>query len=146
MRAQAAASLLGLAGRRDVEVCVGAERPVLRQPSRFNWFGHEERCIAPASPAPVSDEPAAERIVRAAREHPGLELVMVGPLTNLAHALALDPGLPERVGGITLMGGHVREARIGALVCEPGIDYNLCSDPEASLAFYAARCAPGGRR
>jgi inosine-uridine nucleoside N-ribohydrolase len=32
------------------------------------------------------------------------------------------------------MGGHVREARIGELVCAPGIDYNLCSDPEASVA------------
>jgi hypothetical protein len=32
------------------------------------------------------------------------------------------------------MGGHVREARIGALVCPFGVDYNLCSDPEASFA------------
>ena len=30
------------------------------------------------------------------------------------------------------MGGHVREVRIGSYVCAPGIDYNLCSDPEAT--------------
>jgi inosine-uridine nucleoside N-ribohydrolase len=36
------------------------------------------------------------------------------------------------------MGGHVREVRIGELVCQPGIDYNLCSDPEASVAVLGA--------
>jgi purine nucleosidase len=138
VRARVAASLLGLAGRREVEVCTGAERPLLRPQAQFNWFGHEERCIEDAPLARISGEGAAERIARAAREMPGLELVAVGPLTNLAHALALDPELPRRVRGLTLMGGHVREARIGELVCAPGIDYNLCSDPEASVAVLGA--------
>jgi purine nucleosidase len=138
VRARVAASLLGLAGRGDVEVCVGEERPLLRAPASFNWFGHEERCIAPAPSAPVSAEGAAERIARAAREVPGLELLAVGPLTNLARALALDPELPRRVRGLTIMGGHLREARIGDLVCAPGVDYNLCADPEASVAVLGA--------
>jgi purine nucleosidase len=64
--------------------------------------------------------------------------VLVGPLTNLARALALDPELPRRVAGITVMGGHVREVRIGEHVCAPGIDYNLCSDPEATVAVLGA--------
>jgi purine nucleosidase len=139
-RAAAAASLLGVAGRLDVEVCTGAERPVLRDASRFNWFGHEQACIADGPRAPISDEPVAERIVRAARDHPGLQVLLIGPLTNMAHALALDPGLPERLGGVTIMGGHVREVRIGRQICEPGIDYNLCADPEASLAVLGSGC------
>ena len=138
LRARVAAGLLGLAGRADVEVCGGETRPVLRAPDRFNWFGHEERCIVPGPAAKLSSESAPERIVRAARETEGLELVLVGPLTNVARALALDPELPQRVRGITVMGGHVREARIGRFVCAPGIDYNLCSDPEASLAVLGA--------
>ncbi len=138
IRARVAASLLGLAGRRDVEVAIGEERPLLRPEDRFNWFGHEERCIAKAPLAPISAEPAPERIARAAREVAGLELVAVGPLTNLARALALDPDLPRRVAGLTIMGGHVREARIGELLCTPGIDYNLCSDAEASVAVLGA--------
>jgi len=137
-RAHIAAGLLSLAGRGDVEVCAGERRPLLRAPERFAWFGHEERCIAAAPAAPLSPEPAPERIVRAARELPGLELVAVGPLTNLARALALDPELPSRVAGLTVMGGHVREARIGSHVCPPGVDYNLCSDPEASVAVLGA--------
>jgi purine nucleosidase len=138
VRARVAASLLGLAGRRDVEVSVGEERPILRAEHGFNWFGHEERCIVPGPLAPISREPAPERIVRAAREVAGLELVAVGPMTNLARALAIDPELPRRVAGLTIMGGHVREARVGERVCAPGIDYNLCSDPEASVAVLGA--------
>ena len=138
VRARVAAALLSLAGRRDVEVCVGAERPCLRDESRFNWFDHEEACVADAEPAPASDEPGDERIVRAARETPGLELVAIGPMTTVARALALDPELPKRVRGLTIMGGHIREVRIGQHLCAPGIDYNLCADPEASVAVLGA--------
>jgi purine nucleosidase len=138
LRARVAAGLLALAGRADVDVCPGEGLPLLRPPGRFNWFGHEERCVVPGAAARIAGESAPERIVRAAREVDGLEIVLVGPLTNLARALALDPELPGRVGGITLMGGHVREARIGEHVCEPGVDYNLCSDPEATLAVLGA--------
>ena len=137
-RAEIAASLLGLAARDGVDVCVGARAGLARPESRYNWFGHEDACVAEGPRVPISDEPAAERIVRAAREHAGLEIVMIGPMTNLARALALDPELPGRVGGVTLMGGHVREARLGSFRCPWGIDYNLCSDPEASMAVLGA--------
>jgi purine nucleosidase len=138
LRAQVAAGLLSLAGRPDVDVCAGEERPLLRARERFGWFGHEARYVLPQPALRIGAEPAPQRIVRAAREVAGLELVAVGPLTNLARALALDPELPRRVAGLTVMGGHVREARIGSLVCAPGIDYNLCSDPEAAVAVLGA--------
>ncbi|MFP8878718.1 MAG: nucleoside hydrolase [Myxococcota bacterium] len=139
LRARVAASLLGLAGRTDVEVCIGETRPLLRSTKRFGAFGHEADCVADTSrAAKVSDEPAPERIVRAARETDGLEIVLVGPMTNLARALALDPKLPTRVSGITIMGGHIREVRIGGFLCSPGIDHNLCSDPEATVAVLGA--------
>jgi purine nucleosidase len=138
LRARIAAGLLGLAERCDVEVFAGEGRPLLRAADRFAWFGHEKRCVVDAAPAPIASETAPERIVRAAREVADLEIALVGPMTNLARALALDPGLPGRVAGITIMGGHVREVRIGEHRCDPGIDYNLCSDPEASMAVLGA--------
>jgi purine nucleosidase len=138
LRARIAARLLGAGSRRDVEVCAGDEAPLLRARERFVWFGHEGRGLPDAPDAIVSDEPAPERIVRAAREHPGLELVAVGPLTNLARALALDPKLPSRVAALWIMGGHVRRVRLGDRELPPGIDYNLCSDPEASVAVLGA--------
>ncbi len=138
LRARIAAGLLGLAGRGDVEVCRGAAGPLLRSSQRFASFGHEEKCLPGGPNGSISDEPAPERIVRAAREIRDLELVLIGPMTNLALALALDPELPARVAGLTIMGGHIREARIGDHRCAPGIDYNLCSDPEASVAVLGA--------
>lgn len=136
-RAFGAARILGLAGWSDVDVCAGVSSPLVRR-DRFVWRDIETAGYPPGRDAVRSVEFAPERIVRAAREVPGLELVAIGPMTNLAHALALDPKLPRRVRGLTLMGGHVREARIGQHLCKPGIDYNLCSDPEATMMVLGA--------
>lgn len=138
LRARIAARLLGMAGLTGVEVCAGERAPLLRPHERFVWFGHEGQGLPDAPDAVLSDEPAAERIVRAAHEHPGLELVAVGPMTNLARALALDPKLPARVAALWIMGGHVRSVRLGDRELPHGIDYNLCSDPEASVAVLGA--------
>jgi purine nucleosidase len=138
IRARVASGLLSLAGRVDVDVCTGEEQPLLRGPSRFNWFDHEERCVPDGAGAKLSSETAPECIVRLARQSPGLEIALIGPLTNLARALALDPELPGRLGGVTIMGGHVRQVRIGDFEAPYGIDYNLCSDPEASVAVLGA--------
>ena len=71
-------------------------RPLLRSAERFALHGHERRYLLDArARAARPSAPAAQRIVRAAREVPGLELIAVGPLTNLARALALDPELPR---------------------------------------------------
>ena len=136
-RSEATARLLAAAGRADVDVCTGASEALARR-ERFNADKIPLEAYPPPASARLSREPAAERIVRAARETPGLELVAIGPLTNLAHALALDPELPERVGTLHVMGGHIRRVAIGTRVCEPGIDYNLCSDPEASVMVLGA--------
>jgi purine nucleosidase len=136
-RAQIAALLLGLAGRNDVPISIG-ERDALLRPHRFAIWGHEGLGVGDGPSAPISSEPAPERIVRMAREMPGLHILAVGPMTNVARALALDPELPRRVAGLTIMGGHIRRVAIGRKVFPPGIDYNLCSDPEASVAVLGA--------
>jgi purine nucleosidase len=137
LRARIAARVLGLANRVHVEVCPGEETPLLRR-NRFAWYGHEGEGLPPGPEATVSRESAAERMVRAAREHRGLEIVLIGPMTNLARALAIDPNLPERIKGVTVMGGHIRRAVVGRRVLPPGVDYNLCSDPEATCTVLGA--------
>jgi purine nucleosidase len=137
LRARIAARLLAIGGRGQVEVFLGEAQPLLRR-GRFSVYGHEGEGIVPGPSYPIREEPAPERIVRAAREETGLEIVAIGPMTNLARALALDPELPSRVAGLTIMGGHIRRVALGRTLFAPGIDYNLCSDPEASLAVLGA--------
>lgn len=133
-RAWGAGRLLALAGRSDVELCAGAREPLVRR----NQYHIDMESYGEGPAVAISAEAAPERIVRAARETPGLELIFVGPLTNLAHAVALDPKLPSRVARLTIMGGHIRRVAIGDYVCPPGIDYNLCSDPEAAMTVLGA--------
>ena len=133
-RAKAALSILQLAGTPDVEVCLGSEDPVLRRRRRMpvDVDHYPEPAASPSS------EPAAERIVRAAQETEHLELLAIGPLTNLARAVALDRNLPRNVDRLTIMRGHVGEVRIGDVVVAPGVDYNLVHDPEATMAVLGA--------
>jgi purine nucleosidase len=44
-----------------------------------------------------------------------------------------DPDLASCIGGLTLMGGHLRKLEYGGCVFPHGIDYNLCSDPHAAF-------------
>ncbi len=82
----------------------------------------------------AADEHAVDAILRLSREHAGsLTLVALGPLTNLALALRLDPGLPRRIARLVVMGGAVRgngnTERIAA-------EFNIGFDPEAAHVVF----------
>jgi purine nucleosidase len=138
LRAQIARKLLALAGRDDVPVFAGCRLPLLAGDG-FNGFGHEgEAILDPGEEPEIAPEHAANALVRLLRENADLEVVAIGPLTNLATALALDPDLAGRVRRLTVMGGHVRRVAYGGHEFAPGVDYNLCSDPHASWVVLRA--------
>jgi purine nucleosidase len=84
----------------------------------------------PPSSRPVETEHAALALVRLARESPGeLTLVALGPLTNLAVALSLDPDLPQRYRRLVVMGGAVRAT---GNMPRPSTEFNVACDPEAA--------------
>ena len=77
----------------------------------------------------ASDEHAALAILRLSHEHAGrLLLVTLGPLTNLALALRLDPTLPTRIGRLVVMGGAVTGQGNTSVPAE----FNIAFDPEAA--------------
>ncbi len=122
----------------DVPVHAGAAEPLARPLQTAEFFHGEDglgdRGYPPPSGAP-RPEPAAPTIVETARRHPGLTIVTLGPLTNLAHALELDPGLPHRVGRLVVMGGAA--CTVGNIT--PAAEFNLWVDPEAARAVFDAR-------
>jgi len=122
----------------DVPVFAGAEKPLNRAHEHAHWFhGHDglgDRGFPKPRRAPER-EGAVDAILRLAREAPGLTLVTLGPLTNIALALERDPGLAERIGRCVVMGG--------APCCEgnvtPAAEYNIWVDPEAARAVFRSK-------
>jgi purine nucleosidase len=133
MRARIARRLLELAERADVPAYAGCRVPLLAG-AGYNWFGHEgDGILEPGVEPEIERAHAVDALLELSQRHPGLEIAAVGPLTNLALALAKDPDFAARVGRLTVMGGHLREVSYRGRVFPFGVDYNLCSDPHASL-------------
>ena len=75
-------------------------------------------------------EHASIALTQAAREHSGeLRLVAIGPLTNIAVALKLEPDLPNLLHSITIMGGCDGGGNV-----TPTAEFNFHCDPEAAQA------------
>lgn len=88
----------------------------------------------PESSRTVKDEPAASALIRLGREQPGeLELIAIGPLTNLALALRLDPDLPGYFKRLVIMGGAY--LAMGNSQNYPA-EFNIFADPEAAKVVF----------
>lgn len=88
----------------------------------------------PQSNRQVEGEPAALALIRLAKENPGeLSLIAIGPLTNLAIALRLDPHLPERFKRLVIMGGAYYGK--GNTESYPA-EFNLFADPEGAQVVF----------
>ena len=83
----------------------------------------------PPSLRTAEAEHAALAILRLSHAHAGrLLLVALGPLTNLAVALKLDPSLPSRIARLVVMGGAVT----GHGNMTAAAEFNIGFDPEAA--------------
>jgi purine nucleosidase len=122
-----------LCGRTDVPIYAGASKPLRRECEHATWFHGEDGLGNQHYPPPrgrCRDTHAAEAIVEIVRANPGLTLVTLGPLTNIAMALERDPAIAESIARCVVMGG--------APCCEgnvtPAAEYNIWVDPEAARA------------
>lgn len=131
-----ALQLLDLVGA-DTPVFAGAREPLVR-PAEDAAFVHGRNGFGDVDLPPprreVESEHAAVAMVRLARAHPGeLTFVMLGPLTNLALALSIDPDLPKRVPRLLVMGGAVHGR--GNVSRVPS-EFNVHFDPEAAAIVF----------
>ena len=133
-----ALKLCEVAGRKDVPVFPGTEAPLLHAAPDAAYV-HGQDGFGDTGYAPSNREAEAEHaalaILRLSHVHAGrLLLVALGPLTNLALALKLDPTLPERIARLVVMGGAVT----GHGNITPAAEFNVYFDPEAARIVFDA--------
>jgi len=114
-----------------VPVYRGAQHPVARRLVTAEWFHGSDGLGDHGYPPPrrsAEKQHAVDAIVSTVRAHPGLTIVTLGPLTNIALALAQAPEIVPSVGRCVIMGG--------APCCEgnvtPAAEYNMWVDPDAA--------------
>lgn len=118
----------------------GCDRPLMGGILRAGGIHGEDGLgnIAQTLPHPKfrpQDERAAPALVRLGRENAGkFTLLALGPLTNLALALRLDPDFAQNVARLVVMGGAI-EARGNASVAA---EFNILADPEAAAIVFEA--------
>jgi len=127
-RARICCKMLHLMGMGDVPVAIGLGDKAA--PNQAPWAADFE------DTKPV-EQSAAELIVELVNADPGeIIIVPVGPVTNVAAALALDPSIAAKVKGIVTMGGS---AYIGYnLQAPPVAEYNIKMDIPAAQAMFSS--------
>ena len=112
-------------------VYMGAARPLLRECQHAEWFHGRDGLGDQGYPPPrrqAEIKHAADAIIDVIRSTPGITVVTLGPLTNLALALAREPEIVKSVGRCIVMGGNpCTEGNV-----TPAAEFNMWVDPEAA--------------
>lgn len=128
--ALAIAQIAGL----DVPVHRGNARPLVNEPVTARHVhgptGLGTVTLPDLDRTTASDD-AVSFILQTADRIEGLHLVAIGPLTNIALALREDPALPDRLAGITIMGGAASGGNVTAVA-----EFNIWADPEAAAIVF----------
>ncbi|MDP6606616.1 MAG: nucleoside hydrolase [Dehalococcoidia bacterium] len=128
--------VIELAGRSDVPVHAGCDRPLLR-PAVTAEHMHGQTGLdgagLPDTATALADGHAVEAIIELLRERPSgsVTLCPVGPLTNVALALHLAPDIADRIGRIVLMGGAAGPGNV-----TPSAEFNIYVDPHAASIVF----------
>src|SRR5262249_50108098 len=128
--------ILELAGRGDVPVARGAAHSLVRPYVKAADHVHGANGLGgielPEPKAGPVAEPASDLIIRMAREHPGeITLCPVGPITNVALALARAPETATLLKEIVVMGSTIYHPGIQGIPT-PLADANFWNDAEAA--------------
>lgn len=134
-----ARKVLELAGRRDVPICAGADRP-LDVPLVTAEHVHGDTGLngvdLPEPTLALDGRHAVDFIVQTLREREAgsVTLCPLGPLTNIALALRQAPDIAPRIRRIVLMGGGFFE---GGNVT-PAAEFNFYVDPQAAHEVFTS--------
>jgi|GEM_PF-680197 len=106
LRARMVSAVLG-AMDITVPVHAGCEQPLSGRP--VMWAGHEGDGVPGIAEASYASGDAVDVLVELAAREPGtLNILAIGPLTNIATAIARDPAFRTNVGRLFIMGGEFK--------------------------------------
>jgi purine nucleosidase len=128
--------VLALGGRCDVPVIAGARTPLAQTPVTAEfWHGANGLAnLELADECPADTRFAPDVIVDLVRRSPNeITLVPIGPLTNIALALAKDPAIATLVKAVVIMGGSISAGNATAVA-----EANIYGDPEAARRVFEA--------
>jgi len=127
-------------GRSDIPVYQGLSHPVVREdfptPRATKRDPKVHMAVLPLPDATSTKKELAAPIflTQAFADQPGeITLIAVGPLSNLATAIALDPEFPANCAELIIMGGAVNKSNI-----TPSAEFNIWADPEAAAQVFRA--------
>ncbi len=128
-----------LAGRPDVKVFAGADRPLMRALVTAENVHGKTGLDGPDLPEPtmpLQQQHAVDFIIETLlkEESGGVTLCPLGPLTNIAQALIRAPEIAPRIREIVLMGGGFFEG--GNIT--PTAEFNIYVDPQAAQVVLAS--------
>jgi purine nucleosidase len=114
-----------------VPIFSGADKPLVRLYQNATWFHGRDGLGDHGYPPPKNvgqTNHAVDAIIETIEANPGLVLITLGPLTNIALAVSKKPTIASQVSRCVVMGG--------APCCEgnvtPAAEYNIWVDPEAA--------------
>ena len=122
-------SILAYFGRDDIPVYRGASTSLLGKRIHAegvhgsNGLGDVELPENTKIEEPIM---APAGLYKAAKENPGLTLVAIGPLTNIAMSVNLYPELKKLIKEIVIMGGAIERGNITKFA-----EFNFAADPES---------------
>lgn len=136
--AQNALRLVELEGHGNIPVAQGAGIPLIIPPRPHGKMVHGANGLGEVDMPPprgkILDIPAAQFIVETVQKNPGeVTLVPIGPLTNIALALRLEPRISKLVKEVVMMGGSAGRGN-----ASPAAEANIFNDPEAAAIVFGA--------
>jgi len=134
-----ARKICDLAGRQDMPVFAGADKPLMRDLVTAEHVHGRTGLDGPdlADPVtPLQDLHAVDFMIETRRSEAAgsVTIAPVGPLTNVATALRQAPDIAPRIKQIILMGGGCFEG--GNIT--PAAEFNIYVDPEAAAEVFAS--------
>ena len=134
-----ARKICDLAGRTDMQVFAGLDRPLVRPLVTAEHVHGRTGLDGPVLPdpeTPLQEQHAVDYIIDTLRREPAgsVTLAPIGPLSNIAMAMQRAPDIIPRIRQIIMMGGAYFE--VGNIT--PAAEFNIYVDPHAAQVVFAS--------